>query len=126
MEETDIEVLTEGWRFEQLKHTVSAGAEMTVQKMKRFFGMNHNFTRERIRQINDERLKALVDHADTRAELESLIEKLKEWIAAAPAFARSVSADSHSTSVTTDVAVLNKKYLAEAERKLSGLKDEKH
>ena len=123
--------LAEGWRFQQTKHIARDNWYFTFQKFKRMFGLNHNFTREEIRHRNEERLSSLVDAANSRKELEELIEQLEQWIAAVPHITKLINStdwDSgetkkHNHSITTDVTVLNMKYLAKAKAKLGTLRE---
>lgn len=72
-------LLDEGWKWDEFKARASMGSYLTLQKVKRFFGLNHNFTREEINRRNEIRFKAMIDGAKTAKDLDELIHMLETW-----------------------------------------------
>lgn len=120
--------LGEGWKLQQTKHIIGDNVGLSIERLKRTFGLNHNFNRDEIKRRNDARLKALVDSADSKDALESLRDQLNKWIKAAPKSVKDINsvADSnaiknHNTGVIADVTALNKLYLSKVNAKLAKL-----
>lgn len=123
------DLLSEGHEWTQVKHTASDNIYFTWQKFKKKFGISHNFTPEEIRKRNAERLKALVGKCNTKSELESLINQLEKWIAAAPKSVRDIRSTKDAENiknmnqrVVADVTALNKQALTMAKNKLNKVK----
>lgn len=120
--------LGEGWKLQQTKHIIADNVHLSIERIKRDFGFNHNYTRAEIKKRNDERLAALLKSADSEDALESLRVQLNKWIKAAPKSVKDINsvADSdaiknHNTGVIADVTALNKLYLSRVHAKLAKL-----
>ena len=127
-----VKTLLEGfWELQQTKHIVSNNIELTFEKYKKAFNFNHNYTRSHIKELNDKRLKALLDSADSEDSLERLINQLNKWINANPKMKKIIdtAGDSkeitnHNQGVSYDVYTLNKHYENLARKKLSKVQKE--
>jgi Sec-independent protein translocase protein TatA len=127
-----INTFNEGWKSTQTGHIVHNNLYLTWQKIKRSIGLNHDFSLDKIRELNEKRLEALLNSADSKEELDSLIEQLEKWIRAAPKALRDIKStnDKDKTKkdnrgVTADVTRLNQAYLVKAKEKLASLQKNK-
>jgi len=125
--EEDIkEFFNEGWKFQQVKHTVQDNFALSYAKFKKKFGLSHNFTIEEISKRTDARLSSLVNAAETKEDIISLIKQLEQWIKASSSFKKLINGSNdvekirnHNQKVNFVVTKANMKYLALAKAKLN-------
>ncbi len=121
--------LEEGIGWTQTKHTVGANIYLSFQKLKKKLGLKHSYDRKTINDINEARLKDIVDSANDREDLQEVIATLSRWYNAASKDNKIIAdakdsndIKNHNKAVILGVTRLNKKYLDIAKTKLVKLK----